>query len=133
MSSMSSMGGKGGMMSGNLPYILGGVALAGVGAYIYFRKPAATTNAAPFTQAESDACKAAVKAQDEASKLQTATVTMAALQKAEGGNMAGAMADLHAYADSIRGKYPEVATCMDRTANQFPAAIAAAKAALPPK
>ena len=130
MSSMSSMGGGKGLLSGNLPYILGGVALAGVGAYIYFRKPAATTNAAPFTPAESDACKAAVQAQDPTARLQTATATMAALDKAQKGDMAGAVADLHAYAASIRSKYPDVATCLDRTANQFPAAIAAA--GLPP-
>ena len=124
MSSMSSMGGKGGMMSGNLPYILGGVALAGVGAYLYFSKSStASTSTAPalkpMTSAESAACQTAFSATDAATRNQGALAVGAAMAKGKQGTGPGAVADLRAFANSVRAKYPAAAACYDRTADQI--------------
>ncbi len=110
-------------------YLLGGLAVAGVGAYFLLRKPAATGAGAtgPMTQAEGDACKAAMAAMPEADRQAAGIALVMAMSKVDAGDVQGGMADMKAYAASIQAKYPQVASCYVRMADLFPVAAAAAK------
>ena len=116
-------------------YLFGGLALVGVGigSYFLFRKgavPLTAANATPAAMAAAtpearlaiaQQCSAAFLSMPEPDKSALYAAMSASSTKSD-TDAVGAAADLHAYANQIRGKYPVAANCLDVVAEQRKAA-----------
>ena len=111
-------------------YLVGGLALIGVGVGTYFllRKttPLTAANATPAAMAAAtpearlaiaQQCSAAFLSMPDPDKSALYAAMTASSTKSD-TDAVGAAADLHAYANQIRGKYPVAANCLDIVAEQ---------------